>query len=399
MICFRCGEKNPESYRFCGMCGSPLQSMKNAEPARANGGPETGSPSADRRSTNFPFSRAEKITKPPTLPRAESPASVVEHPVAITPEVTRPEPEKKTVAIAGPSLLGLNEPSLDSLREKAFSSAEETFEPETRKPAWGRVFGMLIILGAVGFAIWWRYSGRPLPDLAGLRRPATAQEPATATPPSNSGPATLPEKKEAPAPPSSEPASANAANAAGTSATTPASAETTSSTETKPAESNPADSAAKAPPASATPAPASSENAQPASHSALPKPATTVVARNETPTAKPAKAPPPAPVADNGDALFKRGEAFLYGRGVPESCDQAVKLLKAASDKSHAKARSTFGTMYATGHCVPRDLPSSYRWFALALRVDPNNPILEKDLSAVWNQMTPPERQLAMKNQ
>jgi hypothetical protein len=31
----------------------------------------------------------------------------------------------------------------------------------------------------------------------------------------------------------------------------------------------------------------------------------------------------------------------------------------------------------------------------MALRVDPNNQILEKDLSAVWNQMTPPERQMA----
>ena len=53
--------------------------------------------------------------------------------------------------------------------------------------------------------------------------------------------------------------------------------------------------------------------------------------------------------------------------------------------------------MYATGHCVPRDLPSSYRWFALALQADPNNTILEKDLTAVWNQMTAPERQLATK--
>ncbi len=80
---------------------------------------------------------------------------------------------------------------------------------------------------------------------------------------------------------------------------------------------------------------------------------------------------------------------------MPENCDQAVKYLKTASAKSNAKARSTFGTMYATGHCVPRDLPTSYLWFALALRADPNNQILEKDLSAIWNQMTPPERQMA----
>ena len=104
----------------------------------------------------------------------------------------------------------------------------------------------------------------------------------------------------------------------------------------------------------------------------------------------------PAPAtADTGDADFRKGEAYLYGRGAPENCDEAVKYLKAASAKSNAKARSAFGTMYATGHCVPRDLPTSYLWFALALRVDPNNQILEKDLNAVWNQMTPPERQMA----
>ena len=77
------------------------------------------------------------------------------------------------------------------------------------------------------------------------------------------------------------------------------------------------------------------------------------------------------------------------------NCDEAVRNLKEASAKQNAKARSTFGTMYATGHCVPRDLPTSYSWFALALRADPNNQILEKDLVAIWNQMTPPERQMA----
>jgi TPR repeat protein len=113
-------------------------------------------------------------------------------------------------------------------------------------------------------------------------------------------------------------------------------------------------------------------------------------------SAKVPNLPEPA-AADSGDAPFRKGEAYLYGRGAPKNCDQAVKYLKAASAKSNAKARSAFGTMYATGHCVPRDLPTSYLWFAMALRADPNNQILEKDLSAVWNQMTPPERQLATK--
>jgi TPR repeat protein len=110
---------------------------------------------------------------------------------------------------------------------------------------------------------------------------------------------------------------------------------------------------------------------------------------------RPAPAKAEKPPANTGDADFRKGEAYLYGRGARENCAEAVKSLKAASAQSNAKARSAFGTMYATGHCVPRDLPTSYLWFALALRVDPNNQILEKDLNAVWNQMTPPERQTA----
>lgn len=74
-----------------------------------------------------------------------------------------------------------------------------------------------------------------------------------------------------------------------------------------------------------------------------------------------------------------------------------MKYLKAASAKSNPKARSTFGTMYATGHCVSRDLPTAYSWFALALHADPNNQVLEKDLNEVWSQMTPSERQVAIK--
>jgi TPR repeat protein len=113
--------------------------------------------------------------------------------------------------------------------------------------------------------------------------------------------------------------------------------------------------------------------------------------------AKPTAIVQPAVPDNSGDAAFRKGDAYLYGRGVPENCDEAIKNLKAASAGGSAKARSTFGTMYATGHCVPRDLPTSYSWFALALRADPNNQILEKDLTAVWNQMTPPERQLTTK--
>jgi hypothetical protein len=55
------------------------------------------------------------------------------------------------------------------------------------------------------------------------------------------------------------------------------------------------------------------------------------------------------------------------------------------------------GALYSAGLCTPRDLPTSYRWFALALRKDPENQAVQKDLSKLWSEMTQPERQLAIK--
>jgi hypothetical protein len=359
VICFRCGEKNPDSYRFCGMCGGPLQSAKPAggsDPARAAEPPpkQSSAPAPESRAGNFPFSHAERLSKA--------------------------APSERVPPISGPSMLGLNEPSLDSLREKAFSSADETyFEPEAPRP-WGKILLTLVILGGLGAAAWWGYMnygqpGASTPQDSGAKQNAAANIPA----------ASVPEKKEAPAPP-----------VAASTPTEPAKAADTKNT-AEPANEN-------------EPAPAEDTNAEPAktvekpqppreSPAVVVKPAAKAAARNVSTGMKRAVKTPPAAAPAEGDALFRRGEAYLYGRGVAENCDQAIKYLKSASNKSHAKARSTFGTMYATGHCVPRDLPTSYRWFALALRVDPNNQILEKDLSAVWNQMTPPERQLATKSQ
>jgi TPR repeat protein len=57
----------------------------------------------------------------------------------------------------------------------------------------------------------------------------------------------------------------------------------------------------------------------------------------------------------------------------------------------------SLGGLYSTGQCTPRDLPTAYRWFALALRRQPDNQSLNEDLKKLWVQMTQPERQLAIK--
>jgi len=106
--------------------------------------------------------------------------------------------------------------------------------------------------------------------------------------------------------------------------------------------------------------------------------------------------PKPIPRAPAPDPI-KQAEAYLYGRGVPQDCERALSILKGEADKSNARARSALGSMYATGHCVSRDLPTAYRYFALVLRTDPENGVASQNLESLWKQMTPPERQAATK--
>ena len=258
---------------------------------------------------------------------------------------------------------------------KVFLQLGFFFEPEQPKTSGRRILLLVALLAALGVAGWWTYT-----NYLGAME---SRKPEAAT--SNAGEAST-EK------PSTKAAASNAVpavDAGGSQAAVPAARAPESHAEKASAAPEPrrktADAAAKS-------------EAKPVTPGVTPKIALGDKSAEKrelrATSAKTSKLPAPA-AADSGAADFRKGEAYLYGRGAPKNCDQAVKYLKAASNKSSAKARSAFGTMYATGHCVPRDLPTSYSWFALALRADPNNQILEKDLSAIWKQMTPPERQMA----
>ena len=123
-----------------------------------------------------------------------------------------------------------------------------------------------------------------------------------------------------------------------------------------------------------------------------------------TPPPAPRKAPktraqPAAPPAAQASDLEAEGEKYLYGNGVPENCTRARTNLLAAAQHSNAQAQNVLGTMYATGHCATRDLPTAYRWFSRSLRKDPSNTRIEQDLKVLWNQMTPGERQLALRDE
>jgi TPR repeat protein len=90
-------------------------------------------------------------------------------------------------------------------------------------------------------------------------------------------------------------------------------------------------------------------------------------------------------------------EGYIYGRGVGQDCERGMRLLKPAAEQSNPKAMISLGAVYSTGTCTPRDLPTAYRWFALALHKQPDNEALQDNLQKLWSQMTPPERQLAIK--
>lgn len=271
----------------------------------------------------------------------------------------------------------------DSLRQTSFSGLDSYIEPESSKRGGGRFVPLLLLLAGLGAAGWWAYN-----NYVGLVQSRTAK---------TDTPSVIEAPTESGSPKPADSASGKPAAPAPDGPATPSAVPAQSATPPSDVAEGPSENASPAPgTAQATP----NDNA-PARPAATPKP----MAKSTAPKKVTAKHEPavtaatasrmPAAEADTGDASFRKAEAYLYGRGAAQNCDEAVKNLKAASAKSNAKARSTFGTMYATGHCVPRDLPTSYLWFALALRADPNNQILEKDLTAVWNQMTPPERQMA----
>jgi zinc-ribbon domain len=381
VICPNCGEDNSDNFRYCGMCGSFLEARRptgSPLPGLSAGTPKPMEP------LRTPVTANSKV-----VANAAAPTQQV-RPTLGGPPISGPTisgPAISGPVITGPSMLGLdlgsqNQPSMDSLREKSFSGLDSFFEPEQPKTGGGRILLLVVLLAALGVAGWWAYT-----NYVGLTGGPKAEAPAANT--------------------SESPATQTTANPTDNATATP-----------EPRSSQPAEAPSRAVPESPgvenAGAAAADANHKPAETETMPKTGTETAPAAVAP-ATPAKAAPskreakrersiiaskaasttaPAP-ADTGDAAFRKGEAYLYGRGVPENCGEAVKNLKAASAKTNAKARSAFGTMYATGHCVPRDLPTSYLWFALALQADPNNQILEKDLSAIWNQMTPPERQMA----
>jgi outer membrane biosynthesis protein TonB len=359
--CPQCFYENEERYRFCGMCGIAL--------------PRIGSASEPEVKPVRPVTAAINSHPPPAMAPVKEP---VREPAPVR------ENERAPLPVTGMSFLGLSQDqnpypdrSLDYLLE------------EEEKPGRGRTYiALILLLAAVGMLGWrWRHSGffsqtHPVVATAPSPQDSTAQDssatPAATTPPASTSPSANPPAQAAKGPQESDlPAKGD----------TPKAAESIQNDDqvnnATPAPSENSTEQAAAPPAAVKPIPVKK---------ATPQAATNVASR----APKAAAVPTEAPTLEQ-DPVEAQGEKYLYGSGgVPQNCGLAQRSLLESAQRANPKAQSVLGTMYATGHCVGRDLPTAYRWFAKASHQDPNNARITRDLEVLWKQMTAGERQLAV---
>jgi hypothetical protein len=381
--CPGCGYENNPFFRYCGMCGTPL---------RAGDPPLPPVPQE-------PFS-----AMPQAAFRASEPIAPVEAPL---PERKRNSPP---IAIGGLSILGLGDPDADGSVEDSrathfeepashsnanaspqrfagalglldtddrLSSSDVRYlleDDEPRRAHWRVFIALLLLFAAIGALVWhWQTNGYPWESavadqahktgLAEDKPPVpgaseTPSSPAPQTPPENAPkPDAVAAVNPAPAPPEPESVSPDGLPAARTAGV----------------------------------APAPQEEAVPPVKQPPPPVARKPLAAIPAPQARPVA---PAPLNDPAQ-VFAEGEKYLYGDGVPRDCDRAQRDLRTSAAHSYPPAESLLGTMYASGHCLGRDLPAAYRWYARALHHDPGNSRLSSDLEILWKQMTPAERKAA----
>ncbi len=409
MRCPRCGNENSEDNRFCGMCGTKLVS------------PPLATATVPTQTTTLRTSAAPSSAAPSSV----APSSVASTAQPVTQPVPRsaaPRLREDSPGISGPSFLGLNDPaprpraSLSPDRRSGSGNLDYLLEDDEPRKSGGGKF--VLILFALALAVLFGYLRfKVLKERPG-KAPASAQDSvpdsSSATPPAvGTAPAAAPAQPAAPAatppadssassaPPAANPAATNDGGGA-PAANTP----TATAPPTQPAK----DSSAPSPTAKED-ASADSDASNPATGSAPADTATKAPAKEDADAgddAPPAPAPKPKkPVAEapaKPHAGIKptdsvaEAQKYIYGRGgVTQDCERGMRLLKPAAAEANPKAMVEMGALYSAGLCTPHDLPTAYRWFAMALRKEPDNQSVQADLQKLWGEMTPPERQLAIK--
>jgi len=351
--CPQCGNDNLARFRFCGMCGTPLREVRDSQP---------------------------KAQGPAAYDAA--PLTVSAYSILGLDDQVQPEP--------------LTHPFGDDTPRRRADYLLEDDEPRSR---WGSYLALLLLAITAGTLGWqWRSGGLDLvlSRVANLTTTRTQSVPANPEPNPPANPEVPSPQAVAPASPAPSPistpvqnlpAQSPAAVDAPTAASATPSSEPANTDQRNPDQTAPESTASTEPAAQPEPAPPN-----PAPDGSAAKATASDESTAAPPVASPALAASPA---DDAKRLLGEGESYLYGSGVTQDCNRAQQDIRAAA-RSSAEAESLLGSMYASGHCVGRDLPTAYRWFARSLRNDPANTRLQSDLEVLWKQMTPAERQAAL---
>jgi hypothetical protein len=451
VLCERCGSENSEINRFCGMCGGPLTPKPVAAPpptrpaavpvAKGETRGETGPmpAMANTRPSLRPSSEATRVDIPP-----EPPAAV---PVPVP--VQADDDGMYDPVISGPSFLGLNKPRPRSSsrieedqitqshlepRDQYSSNLDYLLEDEQQsRRGWGKFAAVVIalaLLGGFGYLRWkqggfdWLLKSQK-PGQSADATPGTtdsAKNDTGTTTPANDAGGMPTSNATAPAPATnateaggatdnSTPAAASGPPANGTDVGTPPNtAAPNTAAPVQPLSQSAASNNSVNNPAGSTPSNPTSNRSSAAegssgdssdANSATSKPASgtgsdeTTSAPAAHPDPQKIREPKPTPVTQADPTA--EAERYAYGRGVAQDCDRGLRLLKPAAAHSNVKAMIALGSLYSSGTCAPRDLPTAYRYFSLALRLQPDNQPVQNDLQGIWAKMTQPERQLAIK--
>ena len=72
--------------------------------------------------------------------------------------------------------------------------------------------------------------------------------------------------------------------------------------------------------------------------------------------------------AEQGDAetQFRLGQAYSFGRGVPQDSEEAAKWYRRAAEQGHSRAQFMLGDRYAHGAGVAFDYQEAVKWFRRA---------------------------------
>jgi hypothetical protein len=428
--CPGCGYDNQPQYKYCGMCGTGLSGVPQSKSVQRKDAPLTVGGYSILGLAQEPISSATpaEVSRQAEDHQNDSPGSLrSSSPNSYLPRRDRQEHDRQGY---GPPEYDLLSRNLDYLFED---------DEKTTSPRW-RLYLALALLGIAAAALAWQWqrNGYPWNDLtplssgrnAGAAPPIsapvvavnpTAAQTAGANPGTEATPkpeaglasqATEPDSASAELLPSAESSKSDALKSDSLKPEPPqpegVNSELTKpvpqkTPQLKPVAETQANAAALRPSKAIESDSARSTSAaaaSPSASSAAPEQTAPTLENSESSANAPsdisaAREQPSSPA--EAAELLAEGTKYLYGNGVAQDCDQAQKDLLAAAHFS-SDAESMLGTMYASGHCVSRDLPTAYRWYARALHSKPQNTRIQNDVTVLWNQMTPAERKAATRS-